>query len=124
MFFLLGMAWVLVYTVVIHREMTNFGIAPHLRWVLLGFALLWFPHLSQSMNGQFSTAILALVLVGWRSLRDGRDDFGGVALGAATAMKLFPGLLGIYLLATCRYRALPAMGVACGFRPMSISIPN
>ena len=112
MFFLWGMAWVLVYALVIHRAMSDFGIAPHLRWVLLGFALLWFPHLSQSMNGQFSTAILALVFVGWRCLRDGRDDLGGVALGAATAIKLFPGLLGIYLLATRRYRALAAMGAA------------
>lgn len=112
MFFLWGMAWVLVYAAVIHRAMSDFGIAPHLRWVLLGFALLWFPHLSQSMNGQFSTAILALVFLGWRYLRDGRDDLGGVALGAATAIKLFPGLLGVYLLATRRYRALAAMVAA------------
>jgi len=112
MFFLWGMAWVLVYAVVIHRAMSFFGIAPHLRWVLLGFALLWFPHLSQSMNGQFSTAILALVFLGWQWLRDGRDDAGGAALGAATAIKLFPGLLGVYLLATRRYRALAAMAGA------------
>ncbi len=112
MFFLWGMAWVLVYAAVIHRAMSDFGIAPHLRWVLLGFALLWFPHLSQSMNGQFSTAILALVFLGWGYLRDGRDDLGGAALGAATAIKVFPGLLGIYLLATRRYRALAAMVAA------------
>lgn len=108
-FFIWGMAWVLVYAAVMHRAMCDFGIASHLRLVLLGFALLWFPHISQSMNGQFSTAILALFFLGGRWLRFGRDDLGGVALGAATAIKLFPGLLGVYLLATRRFRALGAM---------------
>lgn len=108
-FFLWGMAWTLVYAAVMHRAMVDFGIAEHLRWVLLGFALLWFPHISQSMNGQFSTAILALVFLGGRWLHKDREDLGGVALGAATAVKLFPGLLGVYLLATRRFRALGAM---------------
>ncbi len=113
-FFIWGMAWVLVYAAVMHRAMCDFGIASHLRLVLLGFALLWFPHLSQSMNGQFSTAILALVFLGGRWLRDERDDLSGIALGAATAIKLFPGLLGVYLLATRRFRALAAMVGAFG----------
>ena len=111
-FFGWGMLMMLIYMAVVYQAMRDFQIAEHLRLVLLGFALLWFPHLSQSKNGQLSTVILAFVFLGWRLLSKGRDAAGGAALGAAFAVKLFPGLLGVYLLATRRYRAFAAMAVS------------
>lgn len=104
-----GILMMLIYTTIVFLSLREFEIAPHLRLVLLGFALLWFPQISQSMNGQFSTVVLGFVFLGWRMQRIHKDALSGVALGVAIAVKLFPGLLAIYLLLTRRFRAFAAL---------------
>ncbi len=105
-----GVLMMLGYMAVVYLSMVYFEVPAHLRLALLGGALLWFPHISQSMNGQFSTVVLMLVFLGWFWLQQGKEELGGAALGAAIAVKLFPALLGVYLLATRRFRALGALG--------------
>jgi hypothetical protein len=48
--------------------------------------------------GQISMWIAFLYLGGWIALRRGRDVLAGVCLGAACTLKLFPGVMLVYLL--------------------------
>jgi len=78
-------------------------------WLRLAcYLLASYPLYEQSRMGQ-STALLLLLLTGsWAWLRSGRPVLSGVLLGVATCIKLFPGLLLLYLAVTRRWRALAA----------------
>jgi hypothetical protein len=65
---------------------------------LVLLALGWSPLIGTLRNGQ-SALILGLLLVaGWYCLRRGRPYLGGALVGGACCLKLFPGLLLVYLL--------------------------
>jgi glycosyl transferase family 87 len=68
--------------------------------VLGAFALLllWPPVLYNLEKGQLSILLAVLIAMTWRSLLQKRLSLSGVWLGAATAVKVFPLLLGGYLL--------------------------
>lgn len=63
---------------------------------------------SQIYQGQLNCLLAALVAVAWSADRRGRPVGAGIAVGAATAIKLFPGFLCIYFLMTRQWRALVA----------------
>lgn len=63
-----------------------------------GLLLLWPPVLYNLEKGQLSILLAVLIAMTWRSLREERLSISGVCLGAATAVKVFPLLLGGYLL--------------------------
>jgi hypothetical protein len=66
---------------------------------ILGLAVLgWGPVLTTMRNGQSGILLGALMICGWFSLRRGREVVAGVAVGAATCLKLYPGLLLLYFL--------------------------
>jgi hypothetical protein len=65
---------------------------------LTGLAFGWHPVLSTLRNGQSSIFISALITVGWVLLRRKKSFQAGIAVGIATAIKLFPGLLIVYFL--------------------------
>ena len=58
--------------------------------------LLCYPFRSQVNQGQFNLLILLLVTLVWVAARSGCSRCAGVALGVATVVKLFPGLLFLY----------------------------
>ena len=74
------------------------GFTPRLAsvffWALVG----WFPFWMVIRNGQVGMVLTFLMTLSWYFLRQGRDRSAGIALGVATALKLFPGLLLVYLL--------------------------
>lgn len=63
-----------------------------------GLLLLWPPVLYNLEKGQLSILLAVLIAMTWRSLREGRLSVSGACLGAATAVKVFPLMLGGYLL--------------------------
>jgi hypothetical protein len=65
---------------------------------VFGLLLLWPPVLYNLEKGQLSILLAVLIAMTWRSLLHGRLSASGVWLGAATAVKVFPLLLGGYLL--------------------------
>jgi alpha-1,2-mannosyltransferase len=71
---------------------------------LLGWVPLW-EHVE---HGQTGLLLLWLVVLGWRALRHGRDVAGGAAIGIATAIKLYPGLIILQLALARRWRACAA----------------
>jgi hypothetical protein len=62
--------------------------------------------------GQWSEAIGFMCFGSWFHLRRGRDELAGACLGAACSLKLFPGLLVLFLIVARRFRAAAcAVGV-------------
>ena len=66
----------------------------------------WYPFLSHLALGQWSVLIAASVFGGWALLKKDYHRLAGSLFGFATALKLFPGLIGLYLLIQRRWNAL------------------
>lgn len=81
-------------------------------WPLLAAALLVFPPLSAHFIwGQVGLLILICLTGSWWCLRRGREGWAGALLGLAIAVKLYPALIALPLLAGRRWRAV-AMAAA------------
>lgn len=91
------------------REL-KIAIARHWKLLLAGLALCWYPFQAHIALGQWSMLIVAGVLGCWALLRRQRDTAAGVLLGIACLIKLFPGMIVVYLLLRRRWRAA---GAAC-----------
>lgn len=79
--------------------------------------------LQSSEFGTQSTLILLLVAVAWRSNRDKDSVGGGLALGVAMCLKIFPGLLLIPLLGYRKYRsAFTSVLVFVGLNAFSVQL--
>jgi alpha-1,2-mannosyltransferase len=76
--------------------------------VLAGFCVLlvFYPLQDHIMHGQLDLVLLFLLTMAWRADRRGQSAMAGVWTGAATAVKLFPGLLLLYFLVLRKWRAL------------------
>ena len=70
----------------------------------------WAPTIDVWRNGQSGLYLLLLIVAGWIWLRDGRPMLAGVAIGVATCLKLYPGILLVYLV--LRHRAAFVSAVA------------
>ena len=95
--------------------------------LLLGTALCWYPFLAHIALGQVSLLLLVCLIGGWGSLRRGQDWLAGGLFGFATAMKLFPGLVVLYLLLRKRWKALSAMALMtffCSLLPLLAISPQ
>jgi len=68
----------------------------------------------QLFHGQWNLILLLLVTGAWAAERSGRPAWAGVLLGAATAIKLFPGFLFLYFLARRQWTAVMAGALAFG----------
>ena len=77
---------------------------PQIKTVLFLFALLleWPPVLYNLEKGQWSILLTVLVALGWRALSGGRLRQAGAWIGLAASVKVFPVLLGGYLLLRAR----------------------
>jgi hypothetical protein len=72
----------------------------------------WSPVVNLLREGQSGLLVAALIVIAWFYLRRGEEVRAGIALGIATCLKLYPGLLLVYLLFRYR-RALVAATVSC-----------
>jgi len=74
-------------------------------------------------RNHMESILLLLVFLGWRSLRRGKETSAGVWWGIAAALKLFPALLLIGLIAARKWRAAAAGGVvAAGVTVLSVVV--
>jgi Glycosyltransferase family 87 len=89
------------------RNRTGFSLPP-LPEALLWFGglLVWPPVLYNLEKGQFSILIAMLIALGWVSLSRRGCRAGGICIGLAAALKLFPALLGVYLVIRHRRSAM------------------
>jgi uncharacterized membrane protein len=62
--------------------------------VLLG----WYPMFWVLRSGQWGAILSFLVVAGWYGIRRDRQILGGIAVGLAVSLKLYPALLVVYLL--------------------------
>lgn len=79
-------------------------------WVLpiVAFLLLFNPFRQQCLQGQLNGVLLALVTLAWAAERRRLYAWAGLALGLATAIKLFPGWLVLGLLLRRRWTGVIA----------------
>jgi alpha-1,2-mannosyltransferase len=91
--------------------------------VVLGLGLCWFPFEEGISLGQVSVLLAFITLSGWALLKRDKPAAAGVFFGFAAALKLFPGLILIYLLARKKWKAAvwTALG-AVGFTLLSMLI--
>jgi alpha-1,2-mannosyltransferase len=93
------------------------------RWLLVAAAFAFPPVVGELVLGNVHLLLLGLLTLAWLGLRQGeareiRGDsrgewLAGIAVGLATVIKVFPGLVVIWFLLTRRYRA--AAGAVVGF---------
>jgi hypothetical protein len=65
--------------------------------------------IQQMFQGQLNLLLLGLIAGGWAARRANRPVLGGVLLGLAAGIKLFPAFLGLFYLCRREWRALAAM---------------
>jgi alpha-1,2-mannosyltransferase len=83
------------------------------RPALLALAAVAVPLQTNFEHLNIAAVLLALVFLATAELEAGRDTRAGIAIGVATALKAFPGLLLVYFAVQRRWRALAAgVGVA------------
>jgi Glycosyltransferase family 87 len=80
------------------------------RTALATFCLLMFcrPLLQQLFHGQLNLVLLALLTGAWAADRSGRAGWAGALVGTATAIKLFPGVLFLFLVLRRQWNSLIA----------------
>jgi hypothetical protein len=86
--------------------------------------LLWLPFTSSIFLGQLSIALSFGIIAGLFLLRAGRELIAGFCFGLATLVKLYPGLIFLYLLSQRRWRCCGAFAitVVSGFLLMILSL--
>jgi hypothetical protein len=93
-------------------------LAAVLFWGLVG----WFPFWMVIRDGQVGMFLTFLMTLSWYYLRQERNTAAGIALGVATALKLFPGLALVYLLFRRRKAFWPAALTASTLLLFSFSV--
>lgn len=92
---------------IVHRQLR----IPFSAWSLgplIALALLCYPLQEQCHLGQLTLILLLLLTGTWAAERSGRFWLAGALLGAATAVKLFPGFLLFYYLLRGRWKVVAA----------------
>lgn len=87
-------------------------LSPGWRTVLIGFSLLWYPVLFHIAVGQLSMLIGLLLIISWWFLRRNHDLAAGFTLGLAALIKVFPGLILLYLIVRKRWKAAYCLAAA------------
>jgi hypothetical protein len=106
----LSIALLLVQCVLVARELKwRFPVAIG---SLLGVAVLYREWMRFHLHlAQLSQVLSFLFVLTWMALRRGRDWLAGVPLGIACTLKVFPGLVAIFLLLSRRWRAVVVAGL-------------
>lgn len=89
----------------------NVGISSADRWIIVAFFVISSYSAIQFINGQVNLWLALLFAIGFDAIDRKRYRLAGVVFGAAAVIKVFPAIMGIWLL---RMRALPAVFAAIG----------
>jgi alpha-1,2-mannosyltransferase len=97
----------------------------HGRWLLVAAVFAFPPVIGELSIGNVHLLLLALFTLAWLGIRRGDltgDAMAGIGLGVAALIKVFPGVLLLWLVATRRYRAAVAM-VAAAAALVVVTLP-
>jgi hypothetical protein len=97
--------------VILIRNALSIELPARLAVGIAAIILGWSPVVNLLRQGQSGLLVAALIVIAWFYLRRGQGVRAGIALGIATCLKLYPGLLFVYLLLRYR-RALLAATVS------------
>ena len=89
------------------------GIRPVDACVMIVLALIYPPLIDLFLTAQSQVLVILGLALSIRWLAKGRDSLAGLMLAALTLVRAYPGLLGLYLLFTRRWRALAFMAAGC-----------
>jgi alpha-1,2-mannosyltransferase len=78
------------------------GVPVASRWLAGLLVVSWQPVLAAIRDGQISVVVAALATAAWLLLRRCDERRAGIAVGCATALKVYPGLLVLFLVAHSR----------------------
>jgi hypothetical protein len=95
------------------------------RWLLVAAAFAFPPVIGELSIGNVHLLLMGLFTLAWLGIRRGDrtgDAMAGIGLGVAAVIKVFPGVLLVWLLATRRYRAAVAM-VAAALALVVVTLP-
>lgn len=93
-------------------------------WLLVG-AIAFPPVVAELVLGNVHLLLLGLLALAWLGVRRGGsrgDFFAGIGIGIAALIKVFPGLLLVWLVVTRRYRAAAVAVVAAGISAL-VTLP-
>ena len=100
----------------------GFSAIPRLTLTLFLALVGWFPFWMVIRNGQVGMILTFLMTLTWYFLRQDKNLSAGLCLGLATALKLFPGLLLVYLLIRRRKAFWPGAITASSLLLLSFGI--
>lgn len=95
-----------IYIALVLILLRSYGLLTFRLVRLSAVLLLWEPFVSNIFLGQSSLSVSVLTISGFLLLQANRDRTAGLCFGVATLMKLYPGLLILYLLLQRRRRCL------------------
>jgi alpha-1,2-mannosyltransferase len=100
----------ILYLFVLLCIVRSLGIfLPKVGWFLgLGIALCWYPFQAHLALGQISIILIACLIGGWVLLQRKQDYWAGLLFALAFIIKLFPGLIFVYLFVRQKWKALTA----------------
>jgi hypothetical protein len=81
-------------------------LPPQWYLILIGLSMCWYPFYGHIAIGQLSIVICVCAVAAWVQLRRGHDFTGGMLLGLACLVKMYPGLLVVYLILRRKWRAV------------------
>lgn len=100
----------LIYVWTIYLLLRAYGLATFRRLQLCTILLVWEPFSNTVALGQISTMLAFLIVWGFLLLeREQKETAAGLMFGFATLIKLFPGLILVYLLLRRRWRCASVM---------------
>ena len=105
-FFLWNFFSLLIYVGLILVLLQSLGLLTFRSVRASAVLLLWEPFVSNIFLGQLSLPLSVLTIGGFLLLQANRDGTAGFWFGLATLMKLYPGLIVVYLLSQRRLRCL------------------
>jgi uncharacterized membrane protein (DUF2068 family) len=105
----------IIYIALVLVLLRSYGLLTFRSVRLSALLLLWDPFLGNIFLGQSSLPISALAISGFLLLRANRDRTAGLCFGLATLMKLYPGLIILYLLSQRKLRCVTVFVAVLGF---------
>jgi hypothetical protein len=113
----------LLVTLVLLRRGLDITLSPWQQAALFLVVLGWAPIVGVLRTGQLGLLLCALIVGAWYCLRCRRPILAGMAIGLATCLKLYPGLLLVYLLFRQHRAFVSAVGtivVLLGYTGMAV----
>ena len=113
-FYIWNLCSLAAYVTVIVTVLKVYGLHTYPWSRLSTLLLLWEPFMASVGLGQISALLALMIIGGFFLLRSGREKTAGVLFALAALIKLFPGLLLIYLASQRRWRAAIAFTITAG----------